>query len=64
LHIDSVVRASNGQAIVWIHASAERFVPAFVRVLPLDSGHVVVVSGLEPDQRIVTLGANLLNQIR
>jgi hypothetical protein len=64
LHVDSVVRASNGQAIVWIHASAERFVPAFVRVLPLDSGHVVVVSGIEPDQRIVTLGANLLNQIR
>ena len=60
----SVVRASNGQMIVYEHANAERFVPREVRVEPLDGERVLVVSGLEPSKRIVTQGVELLNQIR
>jgi RND family efflux transporter MFP subunit len=60
----SVVRAGNGQMIVFEHSNAERFVPREVRVEALDGDRVLVVSGLEPAKRIVTQGVELLNQIR
>jgi membrane fusion protein, heavy metal efflux system len=60
----AVVRAGNGQSIVYEHANAERFVPREVRVEPLDGERVIIVSGLEPSKRIVTQGVELLNQIR
>lgn len=60
----AVVRAGNGQLIVYEHANAERFVPREVRVEPLDATRVLVISGLETNRRIVTGGAELLNQIR
>ena len=61
---ESVLRGSNGQSIVYEHTNAERFLPREVRVEPLDAERVVVLSGLEPGKRIVTQGAELLNQIR
>jgi membrane fusion protein, heavy metal efflux system len=60
----SVVRAANGQMIVYEHANAERFMPREVRVEPLDAERVIIISGLEPNRRIVTQGVELLNQIR
>jgi membrane fusion protein, heavy metal efflux system len=60
----AVVRAGNGQSIVYEHANAERFIPREVRVEPLDAERVLVVSGLDPGKRIVTQGVELLNQIR
>ncbi|MGL4240858.1 MAG: efflux RND transporter periplasmic adaptor subunit [Beijerinckiaceae bacterium] len=60
----AVVRAGNGQMIVYEHSNAERFVPREVRVEPLDGDRVLVISGLEPARRIVTQGVELLNQIR
>ncbi|MGL4635288.1 MAG: efflux RND transporter periplasmic adaptor subunit [Beijerinckiaceae bacterium] len=60
----AVVRAGNGQMIVYEHANAERFVPREVRVEPLDGDRVLVISGLEINKRIVTQGVELLNQIR
>jgi membrane fusion protein, heavy metal efflux system len=60
----AVVRAGNGQMIVYEHANAERFVPREVRVEPLDGDRVLVISGLEANKRIVTQGVELLNQIR
>jgi membrane fusion protein, heavy metal efflux system len=60
----AVVRAGNGQMIVYEHANAERFIPREVRVEPLDGDRVLVVSGLEANKRIVTQGVELLNQIR
>jgi hypothetical protein len=60
----SVLRGPNGQAIVYEHSNAERFVPREVRVEPLDGARVLLVSGVEPRRRIVTQGAELLNQIR
>ncbi len=60
----SVLRGGNGQAIVYEHTNPERFVPREVRVEPLDGERVLIVSGVEAGRRVVTQGAELLNQIR
>lgn len=60
----SILRGANGQDIVFQHTNAERFVPREVRVEPLDGERVLIISGIEADQRVVTQGAELLNQIR
>jgi DNA-directed RNA polymerase beta subunit len=54
----------TGQSIVYEHTNAERFLPREVRVEPLDGHQVLIVSGIEAGRRIVTQGAELLNQIR
>ncbi len=60
----SVLRGPNGQSLVWLHVAAERFEPREVRVAPLDAGRVLLLAGVEAGQRVVTQGAELLNQIR
>ena len=60
----AVVRGANGQSIVYAHISAERFVALEVKTLPLDASRVLVGAGLSPGQRIVTDGAELIDQIR
>jgi len=60
----AVLRAANGQTIVFEHTTAERFEPRIVRVEPLDAGRVIVLDGLAPAKRVVVQGAELLNQIR
>jgi len=60
----SVVRSQAGQDIVFEHISAERFQPRPVRVEPFDGDRVLVVSGLASGARVVTQGAELLDQIR
>lgn len=61
---EAVLRGANGQSVVYDHTNAERFIIREVRVEPLDGTHLLVVAGLEPGRRIVTQGAELLNQIR
>ena len=60
----AVIRGANGQPIVYDHISAENFRPREVRIEPLDGERVLIVSGVGPGQRIVSQGAELLNQIR
>lgn len=60
----AVVRASNGQHIVFDHATAETFEPREVRIAPLDGERVLILSGLTEGRRIVTQGAELLDQVR
>lgn len=60
----AVVRNPAGQAIVWQHAGAERFVPLLVRVEPVDGKSVAVISGLPESKRVVVVGAELLSQVR
>ncbi len=60
----AVLRGSNGRTLVWEHTNPERFVPREVRVEPLDGERVLIVAGVEAGRRIVTGGAELLNQIR
>ncbi len=61
---EAVLRASNGQSIVYEHSNAERFVPREVRIEQLDAERVLIVAGVEAGKRIVTQGAELLSQIR
>jgi hypothetical protein len=58
------VRTGNGQTVVFVHTGAERFESRLVRTEPLDAGSVLIVAGLEPSARVVSHGAELLNQIR
>jgi cobalt-zinc-cadmium efflux system membrane fusion protein len=60
----SVVRTANGQTVVFEHSGAEIFEARPVRVEPLDGDRVLVSSGLTPGKRIVTQGAELLDQVR
>lgn len=60
----SVVSAANGEDIVFEHVAAERFVPRPIRLRPLDGERVVVLAGIGDGTRVVTAGAELLNQIR
>jgi len=60
----SVVRTQTGQDLAFEHTSAERFVPRSVRIEPLDGEHVLIIAGLTAGARIVTQGAELLDQVR
>ena len=60
----AVVRSANGLPRVWVKTSAEHFRPVPVRVAPLDGINVIVLDGLEPGNRVVVEGAELLNQVR
>ena len=60
----SVLRASNGQTVIFEHTAAERFSPRIVRVEPLDADRVLVLDGIAAGKRVVVQGAELLNQIR
>ena len=60
----AIVRAGNGQDVVYEHTSAERFEARPVRVEPLDGGRVLVAEGIGLGKRVVTQGAELLDQVR
>lgn len=60
----AVVRGANGLPQVWSKVSAERFKALPVLTVPIDGSHVLVVGGLDDGIRIVTEGAELINQIR
>jgi cobalt-zinc-cadmium efflux system membrane fusion protein len=60
----SVIRAANGAMFVYEQSNPERFVPREVRVEPLDAQRVLVIAGVESGKRIVSVGAELLHQVR
>lgn len=60
----ALVRDRSGEYVVWVHETAERFVPHRVAFEPLDADTVVVTSGLSARDRVVVTGANLLAQVR
>jgi membrane fusion protein, heavy metal efflux system len=61
---EAVVRSGNGEATVWLHVEPERFEPRPVRTQPFDATRVVVAAGVTEGERVVTRGADLINQIR
>jgi RND family efflux transporter MFP subunit len=61
---EAVVRSGNGETIVWLHVEPERFEPRPVRTQPFDATRVLVAAGLTEGERVVTRGADLINQIR
>lgn len=64
LPAEAVVRSPSNEPVVWIKASAERYVPQPVQMRSLDAKTVVVTKGLAPDNRVVVQGAPLIAQIR
>jgi membrane fusion protein, heavy metal efflux system len=61
---EAVVRAANGEMIVWHHAASERFVPKPVRGQLVNGEQFVVLAGLDAGQSVVVKGAELINQVR
>jgi len=60
----SLLRSQSGLPIVWVKTEPERFEPRLVRAEALDGDRVTLLDGVKPDDRVVTEGATLLNQIR
>jgi membrane fusion protein, heavy metal efflux system len=60
----SVVRSANGQDVVYEHVTAERFQARLVRTQPLDGERVLIATGIDSGRRVVTQGAELLDQVR
>jgi cobalt-zinc-cadmium efflux system membrane fusion protein len=60
----AVVRAANGQDLVFEHTSAERFEPRPVRTEPLDAERVLIAAGVDGGKRVVVQGAELLDHVR
>jgi RND family efflux transporter MFP subunit len=60
----SVVHGANGQDVVYEHVTAERFQIRLVRTQPLDGERVLIATGIGPGRRVVTQGAELLDQVR
>jgi cobalt-zinc-cadmium efflux system membrane fusion protein len=61
---DAVVRGGNGETIIWRHVEPEQFEARPVRTEPFDASNVLIAAGVESGDRIVTRGAELINQIR
>jgi cobalt-zinc-cadmium efflux system membrane fusion protein len=61
---EAVIRGTNGEDIVFVHIAPEMFEPRAVRTEPLDGGRVIIVAGIVAGDRVVTQGAELLNQLR
>ena len=59
----AVVKNTGSDTFVWLHVSAERFVPRRVQTQALDAAHVAIPEGIQPNDRIVVRGAALLNQV-
>ena len=60
----SLVRSANGQDVVYVHIAAEQFEQRSVHVEPLDGERVLISAGIDPGQRVVVQGAELLDHVR
>jgi hypothetical protein len=60
----AVQRGFGNLAIVWEHTAPETFVPHIVTLAPLDADSVLVTGGLGDGVRVVTTGAQFVNQVR
>jgi len=60
----AVVRAANGQHIVFEQITAERFEPREVKTEQVDADNVLVLAGIADGKRVVVQGAELIDQVR
>jgi len=60
----AVQRGSGNLPVVWEQTGAEIFVSHKVSVAPLDADHVLVTEGIVDGARLVTSGAQFINQVR
>lgn len=60
----ALTRTGAGETAVWVHGEAERFVARRIRHQSLDAANVAILDGLHDGERVVTVGAGLLAQLR
>ena len=60
----AVQRGFGNLSVVWEHTAPETFVPHIVTVAPLDAESGLVTAGLDDGLRVVTAGAQFINQVR
>lgn len=60
----ALVKNPSNLDTVWVTTEPEHYVPRVVRVVPLDGARVLVQEGVKEGERVVTLGATLINQVR
>ena len=60
----ALVKNTGSDSFVWLHISAERFVPRRVQSQALDAAHIAIPEGVQAGERVVVQGAALLNQVR
>jgi membrane fusion protein, heavy metal efflux system len=60
----AILKGENGLDSVFVKVAPERFESRPVRVSPVDAERVVLLSGVQIGERVVTAGAGLLSQVR
>jgi biotin carboxyl carrier protein len=60
----AVQRGFGNLAVVWEHTAPETFVPHIVTMVPLDAESVIATGGVADGMRLVTGGAQFVNQVR
>jgi len=60
----AIIKNTGSDTFVWLHVSAERFVPRRVQPQVLDAAHAAIPEGIAAGERVVVRGAALLNQVR
>jgi len=60
----ALTKVGAGETVVWVHTDAERFVSRRIRHQSLDAANVAILDGLHDGDRVVTVGAGLLSQVR
>jgi hypothetical protein len=60
----ALTRNAAGDWVVWLHTVPEGFVPRKITYEALDSGRIAVTAGVHSGDRVVTVGASLLGQVR
>ena len=60
---DSVISRADGKPYVWVHTEAERFEQRPVDPVALDDRSSVITGGVEPGERLVTVGASLISRV-
>ena len=60
----AIVRAANGQSVVFVKLGPERLAQRVVAIEPVGADTVVVTAGVTAGERVVTEGAQLIAQIR
>ncbi|TMQ77273.1 Cobalt-zinc-cadmium resistance protein CzcA [Candidatus Accumulibacter phosphatis] len=60
----ALTKVGAGDTAVWVHTEAERFVARRIRHQSLDAANVAILDGLHDGDRVVTIGAGLLSQVR
>lgn len=60
----ALTKVGAGETAVWVHTEAEHFVARRIRHQSLDAANVAILDGLHDGDRVVTIGAGLLSQVR